>query len=190
MTTKAEIRARMRAARRQAKAENPDAAQALAAHAESLIGAVFGTAARRPVIALYVAMGSEIDPALLAQALARRDFVLCLPVVVAQGEPLIFRRWTPGDALAPDEAGCPAPQPDAPEMEPDLILCPLLAFDATGARLGQGGGYYDRTLAMLRPETVRVGLAWAAQEADAVPVEPHDARLDGVLTELGYRPFP
>lgn len=190
MTTKAEIRARMRDVRKQARADNPDAPRMLAAHAQSLIAAVSGTAVRRPTVALYAAMGSEIDPGPLAEALTRLGCDLCLPVAVAHDAALIFRAWSPGDALSPDAAGCPAPLGTASEIEPDLILCPLLAFDASGARLGQGGGYYDRTLAAVRPEVARVGLAWSAQEIDRLPVEPHDARLDGVLTELGYRPFP
>ncbi len=74
-------------------------------------------------------------------------------------------------------------------VTPDLILTPLLAFDGAGGRLGQGGGYYDRTFAAL-PEAIRIGLAFAGQEIAAVPMASHDQRLDGVLTESGYRAFP
>ena len=77
-------------------------------------------------------------------------------------------------------------------MTPDLIIVPLLAFDAAGGRLGQGGGYYDRTLEALRavdsiPPIAAVGLAYAGQEMDNLPMKPHDQPLDGVLTEAGYR---
>ena len=87
-----------------------------------------------------------------------------------------------------DEAGVPAPFPLAGVVEPDLILTPWRAFDAGGGRLGQGGGYYDRTFAA-RPEVTRIGFAYAGQEVDDLPVEPHDMRLHGVLTETGYRAF-
>ena len=86
----------------------------------------------------------------------------------------------------------PAPLDLAGEIAPDLIIVPLLAFDASGGRLGQGGGYYDRTLEALRaldrvPPIAAVGLAYAAQQMDNLPMDPHDQPLDGVLTEAGYR---
>jgi 5-formyltetrahydrofolate cyclo-ligase len=73
-------------------------------------------------------------------------------------------------------------------LSPDLILAPLLAFDRRGGRLGQGGGSYDRTLATLRAagEVFVIGLAFAGQEIDRVPTEPHDQGLDAILTELAY----
>ena len=74
-------------------------------------------------------------------------------------------------------------------VTPDLINTPLLAFDAAGGRLGQGGGYYDRTFAAL-PAAVRVGFAYAGQALENLPVEAHDIRLHGVLTERGYRALP
>jgi 5-formyltetrahydrofolate cyclo-ligase len=73
-------------------------------------------------------------------------------------------------------------------VTPDLIVTPLLAFDRRGGRLGQGGGYYDRTFAAL-PEAVRIGFAYAGQQVDRLPIEAHDIRLHGVLTETGYRAF-
>ena len=99
---------------------------------------------------------------------------------------------TNGAAPLPrDAAGVPAPGPDAPELTPDLVVVPLLAFDGAGARLGQGGGYYDRTLAALRAAgpVVALGLAYAGQEVARLPVEAHDQRLDAVLTEAGLRRF-
>lgn len=129
-------------------------------------------------------MGSEFDPEPLAKALIAAGRSVCLPVVLQRDAPLVFRRWTPGDPLEPDAAGCPAPLPLAEIVDPDLILTPLLAFDDNGGRLGQGGGYYDRTFAA-RPGSLRIGLAYAGQRAATVPVEAHDVRLHGVLTEAG-----
>lgn len=98
----------------------------------------------------------------------------------------------PEGVLAPDAAGLPAPPADAPGLRPDLVIAPLLAFDRLGGRLGQGGGHYDRTLAGLRrtgPVFV-LGLAYAGQEVDRLDLEPHDQKLDAVLTEAGYRRLP
>ena len=98
---------------------------------------------------------------------------------------MVFRRWSPGEPLEMDAAGCPAPLPLAETVDPDLIVTPLLAFDDFGGRLGQGGGYYDRTFAA-RPDVIRVGLAFAGQRVDRLPTERHDIALHGVLTEVGY----
>ncbi len=87
-----------------------------------------------------------------------------------------------------DAAGVPAPLPLSDTVTPDLILTPLLAFDAAGSRLGQGGGYYDRTFAAL-PEVTRIGVAYAGQEVGRLEIEAHDVRLHGVLTQTGYRSF-
>lgn len=106
---------------------------------------------------------------------------------MAPAAPLRFRAWAPGQPLLPDLAGSPAPLPEAAEVRPDLILCPLLAFDRLGGRLGQGGGYYDRTLAE-RPEALAIGLAYAAQQVERLPMDEHDKPLHGVLTEIGYLP--
>ena len=111
-----------------------------------------------------------------------------LRVVAAPDTPLIFRWWRPGDELAPDAAGIPAPLSSAHDMQPELILTPLLAFDRTGGRLGQGGGYYDRTFAA-RPDALRVGIAYAGQQVDRLSLLDHDIPLHGVLTETGYTAF-
>lgn len=133
-------------------------------------------------------MGSELDPEPLARALAASGRRLCLPVVLERDAPMIFRAWAPGEPLEMDTAGCPAPLPLAEAVDPDLIVTPLLAFDDAGGRLGQGGGYYDRTFAA-RPEVTRIGLAFAGQRVNVLPAEAHDTRLHGVLTETGYTPF-
>ena len=90
-----------------------------------------------------------------------------------------------GDELASGQWGIREPKPDAPEVTPDILLVPLLAFDRNGHRIGYGAGYYDMTIAALRKvkPIVTAGMAYAAQEIDAVPVTPRDARLDLVLTE-------
>ncbi len=121
------------------------------------------------------------------RALGARGFEMALPIVPSRGQPLIFRRWRAGDAMDTGPFEIAEPRAGQPVLSPDLILAPLLAFDRTGARLGYGGGYYDRTIAGLRdkkPVTV-VGIAYAAQEVDAVPCGETDVPLDWVVTETG-----
>jgi len=181
MTPKHELRAAMRALRKRLTETDPEAAERAASHADAL--------PRGAIVALYRAMGSELDTDALANVLHQAGRRLCLPVVLERDAAMIFRAWAPGEPLELDAAGCPAPLPLAETVTPDLILTPLLAFDAQGGRLGQGGGYYDRTFAAL-PDAHRVGFAYAGQAVDRLDLEPHDIRLHGVLTETGYRAFP
>jgi 5-formyltetrahydrofolate cyclo-ligase len=179
------LRGAARARRRALQAAAPDAGERAAARfPEDLIGALDSAA-------LYWPARSEIDPRPLGRRLAAAGVRLALPAVVAPGAPLAFRAWRDGDALAPDVLGLPAPPFEAAAVRPDLVVVPLLAFDTVGGRLGQGGGYYDRTLAQLRAggPVFILGLAYAGQEAARLPAETHDQPLDAVLTEAGFRPF-
>ena len=180
MTDKHQLRAAMRATRKRLAGLDADAAERAAGQA--------GALPPGRIVAVYRAIGSELDVEALSRALMQAGRELCLPVVIERDAPMIFRRWSPGEPLELDEAGVPAPFPLAEVVEPEVILTPLLAFDGSGGRLGQGGGYYDRTFAA-RPEALRIGFAYAGQQVDDLPVEPHDIRLHGVLTETGYRPF-
>lgn len=129
-------------------------------------------------------IGAEIDPRPLMVALADRGHPLALPVVVAAGKPLIFRAWRPGDKLIPAGFGTSVPSEDAAPAVPDVLIVPLLAFDRRGYRLGYGGGYYDRTIAALRPGgALAIGVAFAAQEVAHVPTDSFDQRLDLIVTE-------
>ena len=180
MFDKHELRSAARARRKALAWTDPTAAQRAADHIDAL--------PQGAVVALYRAMGSELDTGALAVALEAAGRRLCLPVVLERDAPMVFRAWSPGEPLELDAAGCPAPLPLAELVEPDLIITPLLAFDASGGRLGQGGGFYDRTFAA-RPEVIRVGFAYAGQAVEALRLEAHDMRLHGVLTEAGYRAF-
>ncbi|MBI1777239.1 MAG: 5-formyltetrahydrofolate cyclo-ligase [Proteobacteria bacterium] len=130
-------------------------------------------------------IGDEIDVRPLLAALDRRGHPIGLPVVIRRGEPLLFRRWQPGDTLVAARFGLSVPAPEAPQIEPDLLLVPLLAFDRAGYRLGYGGGFYDRTLAQLRRHrrVTSVGVAFAGQEVPEVPRGESDERLDWVVTD-------
>jgi 5-formyltetrahydrofolate cyclo-ligase len=110
-----------------------------------------------------------------------------MPVMQGKGKPLIFRAWAPGDAMDKALWGIAEPKADKPELEPDVVLVPLLAFDPAGGRLGYGGGFYDRTLRGLRARKaiVAVGIAYDESKVDAVPHLDYDERLDWVLAPSG-----
>jgi 5-formyltetrahydrofolate cyclo-ligase len=110
---------------------------------------------------------------------------LALPAIAGRGKPLIMRAWEFGAPLDRGQWGIREPKPDAPEVEPDILLVPLLACDRVGFRLGYGAGYYDMTIHQLRAlkPVIAVGIAFAAQEVPKIPTTPRDERLDLVLTE-------
>ena len=128
---------------------------------------------------------SEIDTRPLLGKLAADGWTTCLPIVVALAQPLIFRRWLPGEPTIAGVWDIPRPTDDSPLLEPDVLLVPLMAFDRRGYRLGYGGGFYDRTLELLRKKkpVTAIGICYAAQEVEAVPHGLHDQPLDYVMTE-------
>ena len=137
------------------------------------------------IISGYSPIRSEIDPAPLMRALAALGARLALPAVMARGKSLAFRAWSPDDRLMLGPLGILEPSPAAAELIPDIMLVPLAAFDQLGHRIGYGAGHYDYTLAHLRKmKTIAaIGVAFAAQEIEAVPALSHDVPLDYVLTE-------
>jgi 5-formyltetrahydrofolate cyclo-ligase len=139
----------------------------------------------RKVVSAFFPYKSEIDTRPLLGKLAGEGWTTCLPIVIALGEPLIFRRWMPGQPTVPGTWDIPQPTDDAELVEPDVLLVPMMAFDRHGFRLGYGGGFYDRTLEKLRAN-VAVGVAYSMQEVDSVVHGSHDQALDYVLTEKGW----
>jgi 5-formyltetrahydrofolate cyclo-ligase len=137
------------------------------------------------IISGFMPLKSEINPLPLMQKLAEAGARLALPAIAGRGKPLIMRAWEFGAPLDRGQWGIREPKPDAPEVEPDILLVPLLAFDREGFRLGYGAGYYDMTIHRLRvlKPVVAVGIAFAAQEVPKIPTTPRDERLDLVLTE-------
>ncbi len=158
------------------------ASERLAAHGLGFLGLAPGT-----MISAFAAIRDEIDPAPLLKQLHGAGMVLALPVMQGKDMPLLFRRWTPGDAMAETMWGIREPLPSAPVIEPDVVLVPLLAFDRAGYRLGYGGGFYDRSLQRLRAmkSVIAVGLAYDELGIDAVPHLDYDEPLDWVLTPSG-----
>jgi 5-formyltetrahydrofolate cyclo-ligase len=160
-------------------AERAKAAEAIAARAFPL--------AIEPgqIVSGFSPLKTEINPIPLMRRLADAGAQLALPVVAGKGRPLTMRAWRFGEPLDSGVWGIREPKADAPEVAPDILLVPLLAFDRTGRRIGYGAGYYDMTIGRLRAmkPVVAVGIAFAGQEIASVPVTPRDARLDLVLTE-------
>ncbi len=134
-------------------------------------------------IAGFWPMGEEMDARPLLHALHARGHRILLPVTPRRGMPLSFRPWQPGIAMLPGRFGTQHPEASE-EATPDWLLIPLLAFDAAGNRLGYGGGFYDRTLALM-PAAHRLGIAYAAQQVPRVPVGPTDIPLHAIATEAG-----
>ena len=162
----------------------PGAAQAAADH-------FFNAVPLRPsdIVAGYWRIKDEMDCQPILIRLMDSLQPVCLPVVLGDDLPLELRLWEQGTPLYEAGFGTLAPSELAPQVEPDVILMPLLGFDSRGTRLGYGGGYYDRTLEKLRKKPRLIGLAFAAQELEIVPREAHDVPLDMVITEQGVRSF-
>jgi 5-formyltetrahydrofolate cyclo-ligase len=155
----------------------PDFAGLIARHAEAL------NIARGAIVGAYHAMPDEADPSLLLARLVELGAHIAFPRVAAKAMPLEFHLVPDGEVLAPGHYGIPEPMAHWPAVTPALLLVPLLAFDPWGHRLGYGGGFYDRTLEALNVPAI--GIGYAGQEVAALPHEPHDIALDGVLTEHG-----
>lgn len=177
---------RVRARKMRLVADQKEGPVAAAAAASNLLSRLDEIGVRPgAVIAGYWPIATEIDDRPLLARLHERGCVCALPLVAARAAPVVFRRWAPLDEVEPGEHETWQPLASAPEVVPAALIVPLLAFDAAGWRLGQGAGYYDRTLAALRAAApvVAIGMAYAAQRFDAVPHGPLDQRMDWLLTD-------
>jgi 5-formyltetrahydrofolate cyclo-ligase len=159
------------------------AAEAVAAHGLAFLG----PSRKGTAVSGFSSLPDEFRAWPLLRRLHTEGHALAMPVMQGKSLPLLFRAWAPGDAMDKAVWGIAEPKADKPALEPDIVLVPLLAFDAAGRRLGYGGGYYDRTLRGLRARKsiVAVGLAYDEQQVDAVPHLDYDERLDWVLRPSG-----
>ena len=134
-------------------------------------------------VGAYWTIRSEVDPRPLMEALIARGQDVALSQILHPH--LSWRLWRPGDVLVKGGFGVREPGPDAPEIFPKALLVPLVAFDRRGGRIGYGKGHFDRAIAALEAQhpVLTIGLAYAVQEIDEVPVEPHDRLLDIIITE-------
>ena len=142
-------------------------------------------------IAFYYPIRTEVDPFPLINSLEVSFLRFCLPVVTGLERPLIFKEWVKDSELMISSYGAKIPM-HGPLLTPDLIIAPLLACDQSGSRLGYGGGFYDRTIEVLRrhKKIVVLGLAFECQRTEVIiPTEPTDQKIDWVLTEKGFYSF-
>ena len=141
-------------------------------------------------LAGYMPIRTEINP-LPAMEEAAAHGPVGVPVITGEGQPLLFSQWEPGCVMKDGPFGAQIPAEDR-FFEPEIVIVPLVAFDRNGGRLGYGGGFYDRTLEQLRARraTLAIGFAYAAQEAEDLPLEPTDQPLDMIVTEAGVISFP
>lgn len=160
----------------------PAAGERLAA-----IGVDFAKPTKTASFTGFLAIGEEIDPMPLMRRLWAGGHAVGLPVMVGKARPLVFRQWREGETLNEVQWGIREPAAEAPVIVPDIVLVPLLAFDARGYRLGYGGGFYDRSIAEIRQAkpVITIGLSYDELEVDAVPHDAYDQRLDWVLTPSG-----
>lgn len=179
------LRAEMKVLREELAARDPDAGERLADKFPLKLLERYG-----PTVAVYLPIGSEIDPRPLMGKLTDAGAKLALPCVLDDGS-MVYRAYARGDMLEQRPFGLLEPNAEVPEVKPTLVITPLLAFDRNGNRLGYGKGHYDRALSKLR-EQGRVfvcGLAFFGQEVEHVPAETHDVPLDWVMTERGSIPL-
>ena len=137
------------------------------------------------IVAGYVAIGSEVNPAALMTQANALGCDMALPHVTRRSSPMRFLRWKQGDHLVAGPFGILQPVENAPECRPDVVLTPLTAYDDRLMRLGQGAGYYDRTLSLL-DHAIKVGLAWSIQRAPVLATDIWDVPMDAILTEQSW----
>jgi 5-formyltetrahydrofolate cyclo-ligase len=154
--------------------------QTIAAGLEHVIGEVKGL-----TVSAYWPFRGEPDLRRLLERIQARGGRTALPVVIALRQPLIFRAWAKGDPMERGIWNIPVPAAGAETVDPDVVIAPVVGYDPVCFRLGYGGGFFDRTLAVMskRPRFFGVGYAQAAL-ATIYP-QPHDIPMDLVLTEKG-----
>jgi 5-formyltetrahydrofolate cyclo-ligase len=118
------------------------------------------------------------------EGLEARGLTCCLPVVVQPNTPLVFKEWRRGMKMIPGIWNIPMPAESA-IVTPDVLLAPVLGFDDACYRLGNGGGYFDRTLATLRPHPLVIGVGYSGLAIRTIYPQPHDVPMDVIVTEQG-----
>lgn len=178
-------RTRLRAARHAMSAsERKAAAEAIAGHVAERLA----TMGRGLTIGFYWPIKDEPDLRGLMTRLQAEGADIALPVVEEKARPLVYRRWTPEARMMRGDWDIPVPPADAHVIRPDVMLAPLVGWDAEGYRLGYGGGYFDRTLAAFAPRPATIGVGYEAARLATIFPQPHDISLDAIITERGLRP--
>ena len=138
------------------------------------------------ILGFYWPHRSEYDPLAVAKAVIAAGGKCALPVVVERRAPLEFREWHPRVEMIPGALSYGIPHPVGGDpVIPDVMLVPLVGFDAQGFRLGYGGGYFDRTLAVLSPSPRTIGVGFELGRVPTIYPQPHDIPFDTIVTEAG-----
>ncbi|HUH85500.1 MAG TPA: 5-formyltetrahydrofolate cyclo-ligase [Stellaceae bacterium] len=156
-------------------------AAAIEAALLQVIGSITGE-----VLGICWPFKAEFDARPLAERLRGSGWLIALPAVVDKRGALEYRLWEPGMAMASGVYDIPVPEARN-VVRPDVVLAPLVGFDAENYRLGYGGGYFDRTLAALAPRPLAVGVGFEVQRLDSVYPRPHDIAMDVIVTEAQCR---
>jgi 5-formyltetrahydrofolate cyclo-ligase len=138
------------------------------------------------ILSFYWPFRAEFDARPLARDLIARGWRVALPVVVQKKSPLEFRPWTPEAPMVDGVWNIPVPR-DGAAVVPEVVLAPLVGFDDACYRLGYGGGYFDRTLAVLTPRPLAIGVGYEFGRLDTIHPQPFDQRLDMIVTEAAIR---
>ncbi|GBU19769.1 MULTISPECIES: 5-formyltetrahydrofolate cyclo-ligase [Methylobacterium] len=165
-----------------------DERSAAAARIAETVLAIPGLA-EAPIVGAFWPIRSEVDPRPIIEGLFARGQRVALPKVTSDG--LVFREWRAGEALVAGTFGLSEPRDDLPPLDPTALIVPLAAFDRRGQRIGYGRGYYDQAIERLSRNgpVLTIGIAFAVQEIEHVPAEPHDRPLDHMVTEAGIVPL-
>ncbi len=150
----------------------------IAAQLKSVIGEVGGR-----LISFYWPIRGEPDLRAFMEDIANTGAAAALPVVVAKGEPLAFRAWSPGEPLERGVWGIPVPSASARAVAPEIMLAPVVGFDPDCYRLGYGGGYFDRTLASFADKPRVIGVGYEVASIESIYPQPHDIPMDFIVTE-------
>lgn len=135
-------------------------------------------------VASYCPVGGEADPSPFEAIAHAAGCHLALPHVTSRADPIRFVAWTRDTPLEAGPFGLSQPPAFAPQVTPEIVLVPLVAFDSAGHRIGQGAGHYDRALAAL-PHAWRLGIAWSVQQVETLAADPWDVPLHAIATEAG-----
>ena len=173
------FRTQAKATRLEAFHQVPEAGEQIA---QQLLSLAFSTGAN---ISAFWPLAEELDTLPLLHALHEQGHQMLLPIMLGAGKPLEFGSWQPGDTLKAAAFKTLEPSDDKDRLAPNIMLCPLLAFDRRGFRMGYGGGFYDRSIAQLQEQgdLLTIGIAFAAQEVEAIPIGEYDMPLDMIVTE-------
>ncbi|WP_374642465.1 5-formyltetrahydrofolate cyclo-ligase [Tabrizicola sp.] len=178
-------RARLRAERDALPvAARQEIGTAIAAHLLRFLHGHFGEMRGR-VFSGYWPIKGEPDLRPLLAELHEAGALVALPLVEVKASPLVFRRWTPDTRMVRGDWNIPVPPPDAPVVTPEISLAPVVGWTGDCYRLGYGGGYFDRTLASLSPRPFTIGIGFQSARLATIYPQPHDIRLDAILTEAG-----